>query len=127
MLQLQFQSNLTPKVRRSSSFHHLTSHQEQATIERFPELQSSNVGHLDLETHYNRRLPERRSLSVRLDLYRRQQQQPKTPRHSVPLSTSSSHNLLRARRGVVRMLIIFVLTFAICNLPYHARKMWQYW
>ncbi|XP_065357133.1 trissin receptor [Calliphora vicina] len=39
----------------------------------------------------------------------------------------SSNNVLRARRGVVRMLIIFVLTFALCNLPYHARKMWQYW
>ncbi|EDW54418.1 GM18576 [Drosophila sechellia] len=39
----------------------------------------------------------------------------------------SSSNVLRARRGVVRMLIIFVLTFALCNLPYHARKMWQYW
>uniref|UniRef100_A0A1I8Q6N3 G-protein coupled receptors family 1 profile domain-containing protein n=1 Tax=Stomoxys calcitrans TaxID=35570 RepID=A0A1I8Q6N3_STOCA len=39
----------------------------------------------------------------------------------------SSNNVLRARRGVVRMLIIFVLTFALCNLPCHARKMWQYW
>ncbi|XP_030377626.1 trissin receptor [Scaptodrosophila lebanonensis] len=39
----------------------------------------------------------------------------------------SSSKVLRARRGVVRMLIIFVLTFALCNLPYHARKMWQYW
>jgi len=35
--------------------------------------------------------------------------------------------VLRARRGVVRMLMIVVLTFALCNLPYHARKMWQYW
>jgi hypothetical protein len=41
--------------------------------------------------------------------------------------TSSSQNVLRARRGVIRMLIVVVLTFAICNLPYHARKMWQYW
>ena len=39
----------------------------------------------------------------------------------------SSHNVLRARRGVIRMLIIVVLTFAVCNLPIHARKMWQYW
>ncbi|XP_053958479.1 trissin receptor isoform X2 [Anastrepha ludens] len=39
----------------------------------------------------------------------------------------SSNGVLRARRGVVRMLIIFVLTFALCNLPYHARKIWQYW
>ncbi|XP_017771182.1 PREDICTED: galanin receptor type 2-like isoform X2 [Nicrophorus vespilloides] len=40
---------------------------------------------------------------------------------------SSSQNVLRARRGVIRMLIIVVLTFALCNLPLHARKMWQYW
>lgn len=38
-----------------------------------------------------------------------------------------SHSVLRARRGVIRMLIVVVLTFALCNLPYHARKMWQYW
>lgn len=25
------------------------------------------------------------------------------------------------------MLIVVVLTFAVCNLPFHARKMWQYW
>ncbi|GLV45761.1 Trissin receptor [Carabus blaptoides fortunei] len=40
---------------------------------------------------------------------------------------NSSQNVLRARRGVIRMLIMIVLTFAICNLPFHARKMWQYW
>lgn len=40
---------------------------------------------------------------------------------------SSAQNVLRARRGVIRMLIVVVLTFALCNLPYHARKMWQYW
>ncbi|KAE8752874.1 Trissin Receptor 2 [Frankliniella occidentalis] len=40
---------------------------------------------------------------------------------------SASQNILKARRGVVRMLIVVVLTFAVCNLPYHARKMWQYW
>ncbi|KAJ1526211.1 hypothetical protein ONE63_009370 [Megalurothrips usitatus] len=33
----------------------------------------------------------------------------------------------RGERGVVRMLIVVVFTFAVCNLPYHARKMWQYW
>ncbi|XP_063529896.1 trissin receptor [Cydia strobilella] len=38
-----------------------------------------------------------------------------------------SRNVLRARRGVVRMLIVVVLAFAICNLPFHARKMWQRW
>ncbi|XP_022907733.1 trissin receptor [Onthophagus taurus] len=40
---------------------------------------------------------------------------------------NSSQNVLRARRGVIRMLIIVVLAFALCNLPLHARKMWQYW
>lgn len=43
------------------------------------------------------------------------------------ISTHSTNNVLRARRGVVRMLMVVVLTFAICNLPLHARKMWQYW
>lgn len=39
----------------------------------------------------------------------------------------SSQNVLRARRGVIKMLIIVVFAFAICHLPYHARKLWQYW
>lgn len=39
----------------------------------------------------------------------------------------SSQNVLKARRGVIKMLIIVVLTFALCNLPLHARKIWQYW
>ena len=43
------------------------------------------------------------------------------------LSSHSSNNVLRARRGVVRMLMVVVLTFALCNLPLHARKMWQNW
>lgn len=38
-----------------------------------------------------------------------------------------TQSVLRARRGVIRMLIVVVLTFALCNLPLHARKMWQYW
>ncbi|XP_037912193.1 trissin receptor isoform X3 [Hermetia illucens] len=50
-------------------------------------------------------------------------------RHGTQLTqlSHSSNNVLRARRGVIRMLIIVVLTFALCNLPFHARKMWQYW
>lgn len=47
--------------------------------------------------------------------------------HQTHISTHSTNNVLRARRGVVRMLIVVVLTFALCNLPLHARKMWQYW
>ncbi|KAK9872248.1 hypothetical protein WA026_017049 [Henosepilachna vigintioctopunctata] len=40
---------------------------------------------------------------------------------------TSSQNVLRARRGVIRMLIIVVFAFALCHLPFHARKIWQYW
>ncbi|CAH2104644.1 unnamed protein product [Euphydryas editha] len=47
--------------------------------------------------------------------------------HSCHHLSHLSRNVLRARRGVVRMLIVVVLTFALCNLPFHARKMWQYW
>ncbi|XP_071442834.1 trissin receptor [Hetaerina americana] len=39
----------------------------------------------------------------------------------------ASRAVLRARRGVVRMLVVVVVAFAACNLPLHARKMWQYW
>ncbi|XP_050303222.1 trissin receptor-like [Anthonomus grandis grandis] len=42
-------------------------------------------------------------------------------------SPSCSENVLRARKGVIRMLIFVVVAFAVCNLPIHARKMWQYW
>lgn len=63
-----------------------------------------------------------------------QQQQQQGPDNSnmfvqhkmVPIP-QSSYNILRARRGVIRMLIVVVLTFALCNLPFHARKIWQYW
>ncbi|XP_030758725.1 trissin receptor-like [Sitophilus oryzae] len=42
-------------------------------------------------------------------------------------SPTCSENVLRARKGVIRMLIVVVVAFALCNLPFHARKMWQYW
>lgn len=42
-------------------------------------------------------------------------------------NTNSSQNVLKARKGVIKMLIVVVWTFALCNLPLHARKMWQYW
>ncbi|KAL1404766.1 hypothetical protein pipiens_018721 [Culex pipiens pipiens] len=50
-------------------------------------------------------------------------------RHHGTQLTQVSHcrTTLRARRGVIRMLMVVVLTFALCNLPFHARKMWQYW
>lgn len=47
--------------------------------------------------------------------------------HKMVPIPQSSYNILRARRGVIRMLIVVVLTFALCNLPFHARKIWQYW
>lgn len=50
-------------------------------------------------------------------------------RHGTQLAqiSHSTNNVLRARRGVIRMLIIVVMTFALCNLPYHAKKLWQNW
>ncbi|XP_046423320.1 trissin receptor [Neodiprion fabricii] len=40
---------------------------------------------------------------------------------------TSSRNVLRARRGVIRMLIAVVVMFAVCNLPQHARIVWLHW
>lgn len=34
---------------------------------------------------------------------------------------------LDARRRIIKMLIVIVVAFAICHLPLHARKIWQYW
>lgn len=49
-----------------------------------------------------------------------------TNSNSMP-NPNSSQNVLRARRGVIKMLIIVVCAFAICHLPWHVRKMWQNW
>ncbi|XP_034935648.1 trissin receptor-like [Chelonus insularis] len=40
---------------------------------------------------------------------------------------ASSRNVLRARRGVIRMLIAVVVMFAVCNLPQQARILWRHW
>ncbi|XP_014469593.1 PREDICTED: allatostatin-A receptor-like [Dinoponera quadriceps] len=40
---------------------------------------------------------------------------------------TSSKNVLRARRGVIRMLIAVVMMFAVCNLPQQARILWRHW
>ncbi|XP_076236197.1 trissin receptor-like isoform X2 [Calliopsis andreniformis] len=40
---------------------------------------------------------------------------------------ASSSNVLRARRGVIRMLIAVVMMFAVCNLPQQARIIWRHW
>lgn len=66
------------------------------------------------------------------DLQQYQQQQSDNSnnlfvQHKLMTIPHSSYNILRARRGVIRMLIVVVLTFALCNLPFHARKIWQYW
>ncbi|XP_022236815.1 trissin receptor-like, partial [Limulus polyphemus] len=46
-------------------------------------------------------------------------------------SRTSQHNanttVLKARRRVIRLLVAVVFTFTLCNLPFHARKFWQYW
>lgn len=34
---------------------------------------------------------------------------------------------LKSRRRVIRMLVVIVFVFALCNFPFHARKIWQYW
>ncbi|CAL8070718.1 unnamed protein product [Orchesella dallaii] len=33
---------------------------------------------------------------------------------------------LKSRRRIVKMLIVVVLAFAVCHMPFHARKVWQY-
>ncbi|XP_032676549.1 trissin receptor [Odontomachus brunneus] len=40
---------------------------------------------------------------------------------------TSSKNVLRARRGVIRMLIAVVMMFAVCNLPQQVRIVWRHW
>lgn len=45
--------------------------------------------------------------------------------HQFGKQNQSGSNVLRARRGVIRMLIIFVATFAILHCPPHARKIYQ--
>ncbi|KAJ8979376.1 hypothetical protein NQ317_003075 [Molorchus minor] len=52
--------------------------------------------------------------------------QPSTSSNSTT-PNSSRISVLKARKGVIKMLIVLVCTFAICNLPFHARKMWQNW
>lgn len=39
----------------------------------------------------------------------------------------SCKNVLQARRRVIKLLVLVVITFAVCQIPFHARKMWQYW
>ncbi|ODM95314.1 Neuropeptide FF receptor 1 [Orchesella cincta] len=42
-------------------------------------------------------------------------------------SSKYGTSALQSRRRIIRMLIVVVLAFALCHLPFHARKIWQYW
>lgn len=42
-------------------------------------------------------------------------------------SSKYGTSALLSRRRIIRMLIVVVLAFALCHLPFHARKVWQYW
>lgn len=41
--------------------------------------------------------------------------------------SNASITILRARRNVIRLLVVVLLCFAACNLPFHARKLYQNW
>ncbi|XP_076329763.1 trissin receptor-like [Tachypleus tridentatus] len=43
------------------------------------------------------------------------------------LQRNTNTTVLKARRRVIRLLVAVVFTFTLCNLPFHARKFWQYW
>ncbi|XP_055928045.1 trissin receptor-like [Argiope bruennichi] len=53
---------------------------------------------------------------------------PSTELHPTSTCRSGTKNhVLQSRRKVIRLLVSVVLTFAFCNLPFHARKLWQNW
>lgn len=39
----------------------------------------------------------------------------------------TARRVLKARRKVIKLLLVVVLSFALCALPYHARKLWTHW
>ncbi|XP_042231194.1 trissin receptor-like [Homarus americanus] len=50
---------------------------------------------------------------------------PRVPRRTMHLHPSPL--VLRARRKVINMLVVVVVSFAACSLPFHTRKMLQYY
>ena len=50
-----------------------------------------------------------------------------TKRLSTARNLRDGREAIRSRQTVVRMLIVIVVTFAVCNFPFHLRKMFQYW
>lgn len=48
-------------------------------------------------------------------------------RMRITRSNKYGTSALQSRRRIIRMLIVVVLAFALCHLPFHARKVWQYW
>ncbi|XP_035218203.1 trissin receptor-like [Stegodyphus dumicola] len=47
--------------------------------------------------------------------------------HPATSCRGAKNHVLKSRRKVIRLLVSVVLTFAFCNLPFHARKLWQNW
>lgn len=61
--------------------------------------------------------------SERINIKKELQPQPSTLR----VGPYHSYELIRTWRKVIKLLVAFVLCFAICNLPFHLRKMLSYY
>ncbi|XP_076320146.1 trissin receptor-like [Tachypleus tridentatus] len=48
-------------------------------------------------------------------------------RRNLALQQNVNTSVTKARRKLIRLLVAVVFTFMLCNLPFHARKFWQYW